>query len=126
VNEYGSFSPVPGVELNGRLTLGENTADNGGVRLAYLALLDDLTKQNKALNRELNGYTEAQRFFLAFAQAWCENQRPEVARLLAQTDPHSPSRFRVNGVAPNMPEFRAAFGCKAPDPMFAAKACRVW
>ena len=126
VNEYGSFSPVPGVELNGRLTLGENTADNGGVRLAYLALLDDLTKQNKALNRELNGYTEAQRFFLAFAQAWCENQRPEVARLLAQTDPHSPSRFRVNGVVPNMPEFSAAFGCKAPEPMYASHACRVW
>ncbi len=126
VNEYGSFSPVSGVELNGRLTLGENTADNGGVRLAYLALLDDLTKQNKPINGELNGYTEAQRFFLAFAQAWCENQRPEVARMLAQTDPHSPSRFRVNGVVPNMPEFSAAFGCKAPDPMYAAHACRVW
>ena len=126
VNEYGSFSPVPGIELNGRLTLGENTADNGGVRLAYLALLDDLTKEKKPLNGEVDGYTEAQQFFLGFAQVWCENQRPEESRLLAQTDPHSPAKFRVDGVVPNLPEFSAAFGCKAPDPMFSAKGCRVW
>jgi putative endopeptidase len=126
VNEYGSFSPVPGIELNGRLTLGENTADNGGVRLAYLALLDDLTKEKKPLNSEVDGYTEAQQFFLGFAQVWCENQRPEESRLLAQTDPHSPAKFRVDGVVPNLPEFSAAFGCKAPDPMFSAKGCRVW
>jgi endothelin-converting enzyme/putative endopeptidase len=126
VNEYGSFSPVPGIEINGRLTLGENTADNGGVRLAYLALLDDLTKEKKPLNGEVDGYTEAQRFFLGFAQVWCENQRPEESRLLAQTDPHSPAKFRVDGVVPNLPEFSAAFGCKAPDTMFAAKGCRVW
>ena len=121
VNEYGSFSPVPGIELNGRLTLGENTADNGGVRLAYLALLDDLTKEKKPLNSEVDGYTEAQQFFLGFAQVWCENQRPEESRLLAQTDPHSPTKFRVDGVVPNLPEFSAAFGCKAPDPMFCSK-----
>jgi endothelin-converting enzyme/putative endopeptidase len=126
VNEYGSFSPVPGIELNGRLTLGENTADNGGVRLAYLALLDDLTKEKKPLNDEVDGYTEAQQFFLGFAQVWCENQRPEETRLLTQTDPHSPAKFRVDGVVPNLPEFSAAFGCKAPDPMFSAKGCRVW
>jgi len=126
VNEYGSFSPVPGIELNGRLTLGENTADNGGVRLAYLALLDDLTKEKKPLNGEVDGYTEAQQFFLGFAQVWCENQRPEESRLLAQTDPHSPPKFRVDGVVPNIPEFSAAFGCKVPDPMFSAKGCRVW
>ncbi|HMJ62638.1 MAG TPA: M13 family metallopeptidase, partial [Bryobacteraceae bacterium] len=126
VNEYGSFSPVPGIELNGRLTLGENTADNGGVRLAYLALLDDLTKEKKPLNGEVDGYTEAQQFFLGFAQVWCESQRPEESRLLAQTDPHSPAKFRVDGVVPNLPEFSAAFGCKAPDPMFSAKGCRVW
>ncbi len=126
VNEYGSFSPVTGIELNGRLTLGENTADNGGVRLAYLALLDDLTKEKKPLNDEVDGYTEAQQFFLGFAQVWCENQRPEETRLLTQTDPHSPAKFRVDGVVPNLPEFSAAFGCKAPDPMFSAKGCRVW
>jgi putative endopeptidase len=126
VNEYGSFSPVPGVELNGRLTLGENTADNGGVRLAYLALVDDLSSQKKPLSGELDGYTEAQRFFLGFAQVWCENQRPEETRLLVETDPHSPNKFRVDGVVPNIPEFSAAFGCKAPDAMFAAKGCRVW
>jgi endothelin-converting enzyme/putative endopeptidase len=126
VNEYGGFSPLSGVELNGRLTLGENTADNGGVRLAYLALLDDLADQKKPIDGEVDGYTEAQRFFLAFAQVWCQNQRPEATRLLAQTDPHSPSKFRVDGVVPNLPEFSAAFGCKAPDAMFAAKGCRVW
>jgi putative endopeptidase len=126
VNEYGSFSPVPGVELNGRLTLGENTADNGGVRLAYLALLDDLSSQKKPLNGEVDGYTEAQRFFLGFAQVWCENQRPEETRLLVATDPHSPNKFRVDGVVPNLPEFSSAFGCKANDAMFAAKGCRVW
>lgn len=126
VNEYGSFSPVPGIELNGRLTLGENTADNGGVRLAYLALLDDLTKEKKPLNDQVDGYTEAQQFFLGFAQVWCENQRPEETRLLTQTDPHSPAKFRVDGVVPNLPEFSAAFGCKAPDPMFSTKGCRVW
>jgi putative endopeptidase len=126
VNEYGSFSPVPGVELNGRLTLGENTADNGGVRLAYLALVDDLFSQKKPLSGEVDGYTEAQRFFLGFAQVWCENQRPEETRLLVETDPHSPNKFRVDGVVPNLPEFSSAFGCKASDAMFAAKGCRVW
>jgi len=78
VNEYGGFSPVTGVELNGKLTLGENAADNGGIRLAYLALLDDLTKKSVVVSTKVDGYTEDQQFFLGFAQAWCENQRPEV------------------------------------------------
>ncbi|MBV8834222.1 MAG: M13 family metallopeptidase [Acidobacteriaceae bacterium] len=126
VNEYGSFSPVPGVELNGKLTLGENTADNGGLRLAYLALLDDLAKKSVPVDSKQDGYTQPQQFFLGYAQLWCENVRPEQARVWAQTDPHSPGRFRVYGVLKNMPEFSQAFGCKPTDKMYAARACRVW
>ncbi|MBV8708134.1 MAG: M13 family metallopeptidase [Acidobacteriaceae bacterium] len=126
VNEYGSFSPVSGVELNGKLTLGENTADNGGIRLAYAALMDDLAKKSIPLQQKADGYTQAQQFFLGFAQVWCENNRPEEERLRAQTDPHSPGKFRTNGVVSNMPQFSQAFGCKASDKMYAAKGCRVW
>jgi putative endopeptidase len=128
VNEYGSFSPVRGVELNGRLTLGENTADNGGLRLAYMALMDDLAKKSIPISQENDGYTQAQQFFLGYAQAWCQNTTPEMARLLAQTDPHSPGRFRTNGVVKNMHEFSEAFGCNASDAMYVARGqgCRVW
>jgi putative endopeptidase len=126
VNEYGGFSPVSGVELNGKLTLGENSADNGGIRLAYLALLDDLAKKSVPLSQKVDGYTQEQQFFLGSAQEWCEKLRPETARLYAQTDPHSPGKFRVDGVVQNMPEFSQAFSCKAGDKMFAAKGCRVW
>ncbi|MFL6462854.1 MAG: M13 family metallopeptidase [Bryobacteraceae bacterium] len=126
VNEYGAFSPVSGVELNGKLTLGENTADNGGIRLAYLALLDNLSKKGLSTQQKTDGYTQAQQFFLGFAQVWCNNVRPEEARLLAQTDPHSPGKFRTNGVVSNMPQFSQAFGCKAGDKCNAARGCRVW
>ena len=126
LNEYGGFSPVPGIELNGKLTLGENTADNGGIRLAYLALMDDLAKKSIAPQQKTDGYSQPQQFFLGFAQVWCENNRPEEARLRAQTDPHSPGKFRANGVVSNMPQFSQAFGCKAGDKMYAARGCRVW
>ena len=126
VNEYGGFSPVPGIELNGKLTLGENTADNGGIRLAYMALMDDLAKKSIPTSQQQDGYTQDQQFFLGFAQVWCESTRPEMARTLAQTDPHSPGKFRTNGVVSNMPQFSKAFGCKAGDKMYAAHACRVW
>ena len=128
VREYGAFSPVSGIELNGRLTLGENTADNGGIRLAYMALLQELKDKNVPVTDEADGYTEPQQFFLGYAQLWCENVRPEMARLMAQTDPHSPGEFRVNGVVRNMPQFDEAFSCKAGDAMYVApgKGCRVW
>ena len=128
VNEYGSFSPVRGIELNGKLTLGENTADNGGLRLAYMALMDDLAKKGIPVSQETDGFTQAQQFFLGYAQSWCENVTPETARFLAQTDPHSPGKFRTNGVLKNMPEFSKAFGCKSSDAMYVAKGdgCRVW
>jgi putative endopeptidase len=124
--EYSAFTVVPGVHLNGKLTLGENTADNGGLRLAYLALLDDLAKKHIPLDHKVDGYTEPQQFFLAYGQIWCEAVRPQEARLLAQTDPHSMPEFRVNGVVSNMPQFSAAFGCKPGDNMYVVHACRVW
>jgi len=123
VKEYSNFSPVPGVKLNGQLTLGENTADNGGVRIALMALL---SQKGKADQKQIDGFTPEQRFFLSFGQIWCENQREEILRLRAQTDPHSPGRFRVNGVVQNMPEFQKAFSCKAGQPMVSADACHVW
>jgi len=123
IDEYSKFEPVPGVHLNGKLTLGENTADNGGVRLAFMALMDSLDGKTPDL---IDGFTPEQRLFLGFGQVWCQNQTPESARLLAQTDPHSPGQYRANGVMQNMPEFQKAFSCKLGQPMVAAPACRVW
>ena len=123
VAEYGGFSVGGGVKLDGNLTLGENTADNGGTRLAYLALKQALAGKSVA---KIDGYTPEQRFFLAYAQSWCENQTPEGAKLQALTDPHSTAEYRVNGVVANMPEFREAFQCRAGAPMAPEKSCRVW
>jgi putative endopeptidase len=123
VNQYSSYTAVDDVKLNGKLTLGENTADNGGVRMALLAYL---TSDAGHEARPLDGFTPEQRFFLGFGQIWCESRRPEYERQLARTDPHSPGRHRVNGVVSNMPEFQKAFSCKADAPMVPAKACRVW
>ena len=123
MEEYSAFTVADGVHLNGKLTLGENTADNGGVRLAIMALLDTLGQKAGA---KVDGFTPEQRLFLGFAQVWCENQADEDARLRATTDPHSPGKYRTNGVLQNMPEFQNAFSCKVGDPMVSPKACRVW
>ncbi len=120
--EYAGFTPVDDIHLNGKLTLGENTADNGGLRLALMALEDSIGNNRKPID----GFTPEQRYFLSFSQIWCESQTPEILRLRAQTDPHSPGRFRVNGSVRNMPEFQKAFACKAGQPMVSANACRVW
>jgi putative endopeptidase len=124
-NEYSQFSPVEGVKLNGRLTLGENGADNAGIRLAFMALLGGL-EDGSIAKEKLDGYTAEQRFFLGYAQVWCQNQRPESLRNSVRTNPHSPGEFRVNGVVQNAPEFGSAFGCSAGQPMVSANACRVW
>jgi endothelin-converting enzyme/putative endopeptidase len=126
VKEYGNFVAVDDVKINGKLTLGENTADNGGLRLAYLALLADAKRKGIDLKAKQDGYTPLQQFFLGHGQSWCGASRPEAIRLQVQTDPHSPRRFRVNGVVQNMPEFGEAFGCKTGQPMMPANACRVW
>ena len=124
-NEYDQFVAVDDVHLKGRLTLGENTADNGGVRLALMALHDKM-KQEGAMEKMVDGFTPEQRFFISYGQIWCQNVSPEQSRLRALTDPHSPGQYRVNGVVSNMPEFQKAFGCKAGQPMVRENACRVW
>ncbi|MGA6981271.1 MAG: M13 family metallopeptidase, partial [Candidatus Sulfotelmatobacter sp.] len=117
----------PGVKQNGLLTQGEDTADNGGIHLALLALEADLKKQGKSLDdKGPDGWTELQRFFLANAYSWCSNIRPEVTRLIVTTNPHSMPVFRIDNVVSNMPEFAGAFGCKAGQKMVRANACRVW
>jgi putative endopeptidase len=132
VAEYGSFEAapaqgdVPAQKLNGKLTLGENTADNGGLRIAYMALLDTLAAEGKSIQEKIDGYTEAQRYFLGFAQVWCENRTDKISRQAALTDPHSPGRWRVNGTVQNFDEFGKAFGCKQGAPLYPVKSCRVW
>ena len=121
--EYSGFSPVPGVNVNGKLTLGENAADNGGIHLAYMALMDSLANHMPA---KQDGLTPQQQFFLGYAQVWCENSTEQSARVQAATNPHSPGEFRANGVLRNMPEFQEAFSCKVGDPMVSADPCRVW
>ena len=123
VDEYSSFIAVDDVKVNGQLTLGENVADNGGLRVAYMALLKTFAGKEPAL---VDGLTAEQRFFLGWANVWCQNRSDEVTRLAAQTDPHSPGKYRVNGTVSNMPEFQQAFHCKADAPMVRKDACRVW
>ncbi|WP_254063774.1 M13 family metallopeptidase [Granulicella sp. S190] len=125
-NEYGSFVAVDDVKVNGKLTLGENTADNGGLLLAYMAYLDRAKKEGVDLAAKKDGYTAPQRFYIGFAQNWCENSRPEQVRTQVLTDPHSPDHFRANGAIVNQPGFAAAFGCKKGAPMVPVKSCRVW
>ncbi|MGA2964420.1 MAG: M13 family metallopeptidase [Candidatus Korobacteraceae bacterium] len=122
VDQYSKYVPVDDVHLNGKLTLGENTADNGGVRLALLAL----RAMSGLQDRTVKGFTPEQQFFISFGQIWCDNARPEVLRLRAQVDPHSPDKFRVNGVLSNMPQFQKVFSCKSGSPMVSPKPCRVW
>ena len=131
-NEYSGFEAAPAhgdvaeQKLNGRLTLGENTADNGGLRIAYMALLDTLASEGKTIGEKIDGYTEAQRYFLGFAQVWCQNQTEQAARQSALVDPHSPGKWRVNGSVQNFDEFGKAFGCTRGQPMYPANSCRVW
>ena len=126
VREYGNFVAVDDVKVNGKLTLGENTADNGGIRLALSAFLADAKRKGIDLDAKQGGFTALQQFFIAFGQNWCSDERPERIRLQVQTDGHSPDVFRTNGVVQNMPEFGKAFGCKVGQPMMPANACHVW
>lgn len=125
--EYSGFVSVKDdkgeVKLNGKLTLGENTADNGGLKLAYMALTHII---GNTPVKTIDGYTPAQRYFLAFGQIWCQNVTDQQARKLVLIDPHSPGRWRVNGAVQNSAAFQQAFGCKAGQPMVSENACRVW
>ncbi len=124
-DEYSGFTAIDDLKLNGKLTLGENTADNGGARVALAALMQMLTAEGKA-ETKIDGFTPEQRYFLGFGRVWCEKRRPEYSRMLVSVDPHSPGRYRVNGVVQNMPEFQKAWSCKAGQPMVKADACHVW
>jgi putative endopeptidase len=127
-DQYSGYTAVDDVKLNGKLTLGENVADNGGVRLAYMAFRHKLVLsaiKGKQV-APIDGFTPEQRLFLGWGQIWCQNVRPEQSRVLAQIDPHSPSKYRINGVVSNFPEFQKAFNCKAGQPMVRENACRVW
>ena len=121
--QYSGYTAVDDVKLNGKLTLGENVADNGGVRLAWMALMEML--KTKPLGTA-DGFTPEQRFFVGWGQMWCENRSDEIARLHAKTNPHSPGKYRTNGVVSNMPEFAKAFACPANAKMVQQPACRVW
>jgi len=122
-DQYSGYTALDDVKLNGKLTLGENTADNGGLRIAYMALLVTFAGKEAA---PIDGLTANQRFFLGWANVWCQNRTDAVSRMLANVDPHSPPKWRVNGTVSNMPEFREAYHCNADAPMVRENACHVW
>jgi putative endopeptidase len=122
--QYSEYEVQPGLPINGQLTLGENIADLGGVKLAFAAYR---TLRQAAPERIIaEGFNEDQQFFLAVGQAWCAKGRPEFERMMVQVNPHSAPRFRVRGALSGLPEFAAAFSCPADAPMLAKNACSVW
>jgi putative endopeptidase len=126
-DEYTQEIPEVGIKQNGLLTQGEDTADNGGIHLALLALENDLKSEGKSVDdKGEDGLTHLQKFFLAYSTVWCSEYRPEVMRVALLSNPHSLPKYRVNNVVANMPEFAKAFGCKKGAPLVHENACRVW
>jgi len=115
VAQYAGYEPLPGLHINGELTQGENIADIGGAKIAYMALQKALAK--KGPQPKIDGFTPEQRFFLGFAQIWRNVQRDEDLKLRLNTDPHSPGRFRTIGPLSNMIEFQKAFEIPDGSPM---------
>jgi endothelin-converting enzyme/putative endopeptidase len=126
VKQYDAIEAVPGVHLNGKLTLGENLADLGGLWLAWLAWLEKADAAHVDMATMMNGNTPDQRFWIAYAQQWCTQTRPEQLRTQAQTNPHAPDEYRTNSVLQDLPEFAKSFSCRPKDKMVSAKPCRVW
>jgi putative endopeptidase len=122
-NQYSGYTAVADVKINGKLTLGENAADNGGLRLGWMALMDRLAARPLG---QADGFSPEQRFFIGWGQMWCENKTDEIARVHATTNPHAPGQYRVNGVVANFPEFQKAFACPSGAPMVNQPVCRVW
>jgi putative endopeptidase len=120
--QFDGYVAVGDTHLKGKLTLGENIADLGGLRIAFAAMKKELAQRPEPAA----SFTPEQQFFLGFAQAWCTNQRPEYALLMAKNNTHSPPRFRVNGPVSNMAEFAEAFQCKPDAPMMRKDRCEVW
>lgn len=121
--QYSAYTVLDGLHLNGKQTMGENIADNAGVSIAYEALQLALQGKPRTL---IDGFTQEQRFFIGWAQARRQTWRDQALRLTIQTGVHSPGEFRVNGPLSNLPEFAAAFGCKAGDPMVRSNPVRIW
>ncbi len=119
--QYAQYTIVDDIKINSQLTLGEDVADLGGLILAYAAWKEARQKPDS-----IDGFTPEQRFFISFAQSWCTNDRDQRKRLRATVDPHSPEKYRANGVVSNMPEFQQAFQCKANSAMANTDRCRVW
>ena len=126
VDQYDAIEAVPGVHLNGKLTLGENLADLGGLWLAWIAWQDKAQAEHVDMAARSDGYTPEQRFWIAYAQQWCTDTRPEQLRSQAQADPHAPDEYRTNSVLQDLPDFARSFSCKPGDKMVAAKPCRIW
>jgi len=126
-DEYTQDVPEAGVQQNGKLSAGEDTADNGGIHIALGGLTGRLKSEGKDLDSPAgNGLTQLQTFFVSYANVWCSELRPEAARTAVMSQGHSLGRYRVNNVVSNMPEFAHAFSCKPGQPMVRAKSCRVW
>jgi endothelin-converting enzyme/putative endopeptidase len=127
VDQFAGYESLPGVRLNGELTLGENIADLGGLRLAFAAMRA-ARRPDAAGGDTLLGFTADQQFFVGYAQSWCTKQRDEELRRRAIVDPHSPARFRVNGPLSNLREFAEAFRCEEGSAMVrpAATRCEIW
>ena len=127
VAQFDAYTIVDtATHVNGKLTLGENIADLGGLKVAYIALQRALSKSGRPAN--IDGFTPEQRFFLGWAQVWRTLQRDESAKVQVASDPHSPAKWRVNGPLSNMTEFKNAWGCKDGDPMVRKDAlkARIW
>lgn len=126
--QFDGDEVLPGVHVNGRLTLGENIADQGGVLIAYEALQHRLAQGGAGARRRLDGFTPEQRFFLSYARSWRQNARDEYLKLQVNTDPHAPARFRCLGVVRNLPQFAAAWGLESGNPMAlpAERRALVW
>lgn len=122
-DQYSTYAIIDDIKINGKLTLGEDVADVGGLILAYMAWKDDTKGQKLVPIEEL---TPEQRFFVGYGQSWCTNERQENKRLRATVDPHSPEQYRTNGVVSNVPEFQEAFHCKGQSAMVNQNRCRVW
>jgi len=121
-DQYAGYTIVDDIKINSKLTSGEDVADLGGTLLAYIAW--KAADPNETT--PIDGFTPDQRFFIGFAQWACENQRPENLRANAITNPHSPGKYRINGIVSDLPQFQKAFNCSADSPMVRAKACQVW
>jgi endothelin-converting enzyme/putative endopeptidase len=126
VKQYDAIEAVPGVHLNGKLSLGENLADLGGLWLAWIAWLDKAQAAHVDIAAKTDGYTPDQRFWIAYAQQWCTQTRPEQLRTQAESDPHAPDEYRTNSILQDLPAFGKSFSCKKTAKMVSAKPCRVW